>query len=48
MEVLQRELPADQAQWCMKRMKPYIGADAVPGSFDYKTFSSALYGESDL
>jgi actinin alpha len=29
-------------------MKPYTGADGVPGAYDYKTFSSALYGESDL
>jgi actinin alpha len=29
-------------------MKPYTGSDGVPGAFDYKTFSSALYGESDL
>jgi len=32
----------------MQRMKPYTGADGVPGAYDYKTFSSALYGESDL
>ncbi|CAF4706950.1 unnamed protein product, partial [Rotaria sp. Silwood1] len=47
-EVLKRELPADQAEWCIQRMKPYTGADSVPGAYDYKTFSSALYGESDL
>ncbi|CAF2152013.1 unnamed protein product [Rotaria magnacalcarata] len=47
-EVLKRELPPDQAHWCIQRMKPYTGADGVPGSYDYKTFSSALYGESDL
>jgi hypothetical protein len=40
-------LPADQAEWCMQRMKSYTAADSVPGAFDYKTFSSALYGESD-
>ncbi|UJR15494.1 hypothetical protein I4U23_002437 [Adineta vaga] len=45
---LKRELPADQATWCIQRMKPYTGADSVPGAYDYKTFSSALYGESDL
>ena len=32
----------------MQRMKEYAGADGVPGAYDYKTFSSALYGESDL
>lgn len=29
-------------------MKPYQGADAVPGAYDYQTFSSILYGQSDL
>jgi hypothetical protein len=29
----------------MQRMKSYGGSD---GGYDYKTFSSALYGESDL
>lgn len=47
-EILKRELPAEQANWCMQRMKAYTGADSVPGAYDYKTFSSALYGESDL
>ena len=47
-ELLKRELPADQAGWCMQRMKAYTGADGVPGAYDYKAFSSALYGESDL
>ncbi|CAF1180208.1 unnamed protein product [Adineta ricciae] len=47
-ELLKRELPPEQAEWCMQRMKAYAGADSVPGAYDYKTFSSALYGESDL
>lgn len=29
-------------------MSPYNGPDAVIGSLDYRSFSSALYGESDL
>ena len=29
-------------------MKTYTGTDNVPEAYDYKTFSSALYGESDL
>ena len=32
----------------MQRMKAYTGTDGVAGAYDYKTFSSALYGESDL
>ncbi|NXR99238.1 ACTN1 protein, partial [Oxylabes madagascariensis] len=29
-------------------MAPYNGRDAVPGALDYMSFSTALYGESDL
>ncbi|GCB68408.1 hypothetical protein scyTo_0005296 [Scyliorhinus torazame] len=45
---LRRELPPDQAEYCIARMAPYSGPDAVPGSLDYMSFSTALYGESDL
>lgn len=45
---LRRELPPDQAEYCMARMAPYTGPDAVPGALDYMSFSTALYGESDL
>ncbi|XP_062502461.1 alpha-actinin-like [Corticium candelabrum] len=47
-EELRRELPADQAEYCITRMSPYEGPDAVPGALDYTLFSSALYGQSDL
>uniref|UniRef100_A0A8C2WTZ9 Actinin alpha 4 n=1 Tax=Cyclopterus lumpus TaxID=8103 RepID=A0A8C2WTZ9_CYCLU len=47
-EELRRELPPDQAEYCIARMAPYSGADAVPGALDYMSFSTALYGESDL
>ncbi|XP_071475958.1 alpha-actinin-2 isoform X3 [Ictidomys tridecemlineatus] len=47
-EELRRELPPDQAQYCIKRMPPYSGPGSVPGALDYTAFSSALYGESDL
>ncbi|XP_069774193.1 alpha-actinin-1 isoform X2 [Narcine bancroftii] len=47
-EELRRELPPDQAEYCIARMAPYTGPDAVPGSLDYMSFSTALYGESDL
>jgi hypothetical protein len=29
-------------------MAPYSGRDAPPGALDYRSFSAALYGESDL
>ncbi|XP_052341489.1 alpha-actinin-1 isoform X47 [Oncorhynchus keta] len=45
---LRRELPPDQAEYCIARMAPYSGTDAVPGALDYMSFSTALYGESDL
>ncbi|XP_066494217.1 alpha-actinin-4 [Tiliqua scincoides] len=47
-EELRRELPPDQAEYCIARMAPYQGPDAIPGALDYKSFSTALYGESDL
>ncbi|KAM8953465.1 alpha-actinin-4 isoform 2-T2 [Pelodytes ibericus] len=45
---LRRELPPDQAEYCIARMPPYQGPDAVPGALDFMSFSTALYGESDL
>ncbi|XP_068833791.1 alpha-actinin-3 isoform X14 [Capricornis sumatraensis] len=47
-EELRRELPAEQAEYCIRRMAPYKGAGAPAGALDYVAFSSALYGESDL
>ncbi|KAL2095556.1 hypothetical protein ACEWY4_007704 [Coilia grayii] len=47
-EELRRELPPDQAEYCIARMAPYTGPDAIPGALDYMSFSTALYGESDL
>uniref|UniRef100_A0A8C1UX77 Actinin, alpha 4 n=1 Tax=Cyprinus carpio TaxID=7962 RepID=A0A8C1UX77_CYPCA len=44
-EELRRELPPDQAEYCIARMAPYTGPDAVPGALDYMSFSTALYGE---
>lgn len=45
---LRRELPPDQAEYCIQRMPPYKGPNAAPGALDYMSFSTALYGESDL
>ncbi|CAF0858942.1 unnamed protein product [Brachionus calyciflorus] len=47
-DILRSELPPDQAQYCIQRMQPYRGPDAVHGALDYTSFSTALYGESDL
>lgn len=47
-EELRRELPPEQAEYCISRMTRYIGADSPSGALDYISFSSALYGESDL
>lgn len=47
-DILRRELPPDQAEYCIRRMAPYVGRDAAPGALDYRSFSAALYGESDL
>ncbi|XP_022658271.1 alpha-actinin isoform X2 [Varroa destructor] len=42
---LRRELPPDQAEYCIRRMKPYPG---TPGGLDYRSFATMLYGQSDL
>ncbi|KFO28365.1 Alpha-actinin-3 [Fukomys damarensis] len=47
-EELRRELPAEQAEYCIRRMAPYKGSGALAGALDYVAFSNALYGESDL
>uniref|UniRef100_A0A2I3RSU4 EF-hand domain-containing protein n=2 Tax=Pan TaxID=9596 RepID=A0A2I3RSU4_PANTR len=36
------------AEYCIARMVTYQGPDAVPGVLDYKSSSTALYGESNL
>ncbi|CAG6016769.1 unnamed protein product [Menidia menidia] len=45
---LRRELPPEQAEYCIMRMPPFAGPGAPPGALDYAAFSTALYGESDL
>ncbi|XP_069116434.1 alpha-actinin, sarcomeric-like isoform X1 [Argopecten irradians] len=47
-QILRQELPPDQAEYCIQRMAPYTGRDGIPGALDYMSFSTALYGESDL
>uniref|UniRef100_A0A914XJU8 Alpha-actinin, sarcomeric n=1 Tax=Plectus sambesii TaxID=2011161 RepID=A0A914XJU8_9BILA len=45
---LRRELPGDQAEYCLARMPPFKGAGGAPGSYDYTSFSHSLYGHTDL
>jgi len=45
---LRRELPPDQAEYCIARMTQYSAPDAPADALDYLSFSTALYGESDL
>ena len=45
---LRRELPPEQAEYCIARMAPYAGEGAPEGALDYMSFSSALYGQSEL
>lgn len=45
---LRRELPAEQAEYCIARMAPYQEEGAPEGALDYLSFSSALYGQSEL
>uniref|UniRef100_UPI00398EED63 alpha-actinin-2-like isoform X3 n=1 Tax=Pristiophorus japonicus TaxID=55135 RepID=UPI00398EED63 len=47
-EELRRELPSEQAEYCIASMPPYGAKGGVPGALDYASFSTALYGESDL
>ena len=47
-DILRREMPPDQAEYCISRMAPYMGGDGPKGALDYSSFSTALYGESDL
>ena len=47
-DILRHELPPEQAEYCIERMMPYRGPDAPDGALDYTSFSTALYGESDL
>lgn len=42
-EELRRELPADQAEYCISRMK-VINDSPVPNSLDYTSFAASLYG----
>ena len=47
-EEIRRELPDNQAEYCIARMSPYEGHDGCMGALDYMSFATALYGQSDL
>ncbi|KAL5968599.1 Alpha-actinin-2 [Taenia solium] len=47
-ETIRRELPFEQAEYCLQKMKPYSGKGAVPGALDYSDFSNKIFGETDL
>ncbi|XP_065916481.1 spectrin alpha chain, non-erythrocytic 1-like [Dysidea avara] len=40
---LYQALSREQADYCIKRMKPYQGPDKVPGALDYKSFAQTLF-----
>lgn len=46
-EELRQELPSDQAEYCINRMKPFGEANGVHGALDYTTFATSLYGDSN-
>jgi hypothetical protein len=47
-EELRRELPPEQAEYCISRMGAWRGGDAPAEALDYQTFASSLYGQSEL
>lgn len=40
---LKQELPSDQAEYCINRMKPFNGVPNFNGALDYSSFASSLY-----
>ncbi|VDM98970.1 unnamed protein product [Thelazia callipaeda] len=44
-EEIRRELPADQAEYCIKKMKHFQASNAPPGSYNYVSFSRSLYNQ---
>lgn len=44
-EELRQELPKDQAEYCINKMKPF--ASGIEGALDYQSFTSSLYISSN-
>ncbi|OQV15491.1 Alpha-actinin, sarcomeric [Hypsibius exemplaris] len=42
-EDLRRELPPDQAEYCIRKMQPYRLPGAPPNALDYASFAGTLY-----
>jgi Ca2+-binding EF-hand superfamily protein len=47
-EELRRELPPEQAEYCIARMQAWRGGEAPAEALDYQTFASSLYGQSEF
>ncbi|KAM7535867.1 hypothetical protein Aperf_G00000101008 [Anoplocephala perfoliata] len=47
-DTIRRELPPEQAEYCLQKMEAYKGDSAVPGALDYADFSNKIFGETDL
>ena len=47
-EELRRELPPNQAQYCIQMMQPYSGMDTVQGALDYVSFPKVEVGGEGL
>ncbi|OAF72134.1 F-actin cross-linking protein, partial [Intoshia linei] len=47
-DIIKRELPPDQAEYCIVKMLPYEGTDGPEDAYDYNSFSSALYNEASF
>lgn len=47
-EEIRRELPKEQAEYCLAHMIPYVGPGGDVCGYDYQSFSNSLYGLSDL
>lgn len=42
---LRRELPPNQAEYCITRMSSYVGSGAPAEALDYYAFATSLYGQ---
>lgn len=45
---IRNELPSDQAEYCIGRMKPYVGLGAPEHALDYKEFITTVYGQTNV
>lgn len=45
-DTIRRELPPEQAEYCLQKMKVFNVEDA--NELDYTKFSNNIFGESDL